>query len=153
MTIDISSSSLVCSLHSWCWPDISLSPFILFIQAITVGATDIYDDRAYFSNYGPCVNIYAPGVAITSSSSASDTAIAVWSGTSMATPHVAGRCFIRKKLNLNCIIQQCIHSIWYIYYSNGVNEVWIVFVLQCVNYKKKKSRYSCKAVPNEYLIL
>ncbi|XP_071511842.1 aqualysin-1-like [Diadema antillarum] len=59
-------------------------------KAITVGATDRNDVRAYFSNYGTCVDIYAPGVAITSASPASDTSTAIWSGTSMATPHVAG---------------------------------------------------------------
>ncbi|XP_071511844.1 extracellular serine proteinase-like [Diadema antillarum] len=59
-------------------------------KAITVGATDRNDVRAYFSNYGSIVDIYAPGLAITSASPASDTSTAIWSGTSMATPHVAG---------------------------------------------------------------
>ncbi|XP_054754061.1 aqualysin-1-like [Lytechinus pictus] len=59
-------------------------------KAITVGATDRADHRASFSNFGSCLDIYAPGVDIVSSSPASDSAIAIWSGTSMATPHVAG---------------------------------------------------------------
>nr|BFE65519.1 serine protease [Dactylosporangium thailandense] len=59
-------------------------------EAITVGATDETDTRASFSNYGSCLDIFAPGVSITSSSNASDTGTTVMSGTSMATPHVAG---------------------------------------------------------------
>ena len=58
--------------------------------AITVGATDAADARASFSNFGSCVDIFAPGVSITSSWGTSDTATNTISGTSMATPHVAG---------------------------------------------------------------
>ncbi|MGY5052162.1 S8 family peptidase [Streptomyces sp. 900105755] len=59
-------------------------------QALTVGATDRTDARAGFSDYGLAVDLFAPGVAITSDSNASDTARATYSGTSMAAPHVAG---------------------------------------------------------------
>nr|WP_279591187.1 S8 family peptidase [Modestobacter marinus] len=58
--------------------------------ALTVGATDRNDAPASFSNYGNCVDLFAPGVGITSAWSTSDTATATISGTSMATPHVAG---------------------------------------------------------------
>ncbi len=59
-------------------------------EGITVGASDINDAKASFSNYGTCVDLHAPGVNITSSWATSDTATNTISGTSMASPHVAG---------------------------------------------------------------
>jgi|GEM_PF-1312793 len=56
----------------------------------TVGATTINDVRSSFSNYGTCVEIFGPGSSITSTWYTSNTATATISGTSMATPHVAG---------------------------------------------------------------
>ena len=58
--------------------------------AITVGATDSTDARASYSNYGTCLDIFAPGSSITSDYYSSDTGTATMSGTSMASPHVAG---------------------------------------------------------------
>jgi|APMI01.1.fsa_nt_gi serine protease len=58
--------------------------------AITVGATQSNDARSSFSNWGTCVDIFAPGTNITSSWGSGSTAINTISGTSMATPHVAG---------------------------------------------------------------
>lgn len=58
--------------------------------AITVGATTSTDARASYSNYGTCLDIFAPGSNITSSWNTSDTATNTISGTSMATPHVVG---------------------------------------------------------------
>jgi len=58
--------------------------------AITVAASDITDKAASFSNYGRCVDLYAPGVGITSAWFTSPTATKDLDGTSMATPHVAG---------------------------------------------------------------
>ena len=59
-------------------------------NAITVGATGMNDARASFSNIGTCLDIFGPGVSITSAWLTSDTATNTISGTSMATPHVAG---------------------------------------------------------------
>ncbi|MDS7957848.1 MULTISPECIES: S8 family peptidase [unclassified Acinetobacter] len=59
-------------------------------KAITVAATDNTDTRASYSNYGSCVDIFAPGNQINSSWIGSNTATKVLNGTSMATPHVAG---------------------------------------------------------------
>jgi hypothetical protein len=58
--------------------------------AITVGATTNTDVRSSFSNYGTCLDIFAPGSSITSAVNTSDSATATYSGTSMASPHVAG---------------------------------------------------------------
>jgi subtilisin family serine protease len=59
-------------------------------EAITVGATGRNDARAEFSNYGPTLDLFAPGVGIPSAWIGSDLMIANASGTSMASPHVAG---------------------------------------------------------------
>jgi subtilisin family serine protease len=58
--------------------------------AITAGATDRTDARASFSNFGTCVDLFAPGVGITSAWMTSDTATNTISGTSMASPHLCG---------------------------------------------------------------
>jgi subtilisin family serine protease len=59
-------------------------------SALTVGATYRDDSRVAFSNFGPCLDLFAPGVDIISSWFESDTATRSGSGTSMAAPHVAG---------------------------------------------------------------
>ncbi|RFU30604.1 hypothetical protein B7463_g5746, partial [Scytalidium lignicola] len=58
--------------------------------AVTVGASAIDDSRAYFSNYGKCNDIFAPGLNIQSTWIGSKYAINTISGTSMASPHIAG---------------------------------------------------------------
>jgi subtilisin family serine protease len=58
--------------------------------AITVGATTSTDARASYSNYGSCLDLFAPGSSITSAWYTSNSATNTISGTSMATPHVAG---------------------------------------------------------------
>ena len=59
-------------------------------SAITVGATTSTDAKASYSNYGTCLDIFAPGSAITSAWYTTNTATNSISGTSMAAPHVAG---------------------------------------------------------------
>lgn len=59
-------------------------------NALTVGATESNDARASYSNYGSCLDIFAPGSGIYSSYIGSTSAYANLSGTSMASPHVAG---------------------------------------------------------------
>ncbi len=59
-------------------------------EAITVGSTTVADARSSFSNFGTCLDIFAPGSSITSAWHTSDTATNTISGTSMASPHVAG---------------------------------------------------------------
>ncbi len=59
-------------------------------EAITVGATDRFDTRASFSNFGDCVDLFAPGVGIASANAKNYSAPVSLSGTSMASPHVAG---------------------------------------------------------------
>jgi subtilisin family serine protease len=58
--------------------------------AVTVGSTTSTDARSSFSNYGTCLDIFAPGSSITSAWHTSDSATNTISGTSMASPHVAG---------------------------------------------------------------
>lgn len=60
------------------------------VNSFTVGATDVYDRKASFSNWGECVDILAPGVDVLSAGIAHNRATQVMSGTSMAAPHVAG---------------------------------------------------------------
>lgn len=58
--------------------------------ALTVAASDSTDTEASWSNYGTCVDLFAPGVAVKSAEIAHDSAFGSRSGTSMATPHAAG---------------------------------------------------------------
>jgi len=59
-------------------------------KAVTVGASTLGDERAYFSNFGPCVDVFAPGLNILSTWIGSEDAENTISGTSMASPHTAG---------------------------------------------------------------
>ena len=68
-------------------------------NAITVGSTTTTDARSSFSNFGTCLDIFAPGSGILSAYSTSNTATATLSGTSMASPHVAGVAALYKQAN------------------------------------------------------
>ncbi|NCV77401.1 MAG: S8 family peptidase, partial [Actinobacteria bacterium] len=68
-------------------------------SAITVGATNLSDVKSSYSNFGPCVDIHAPGSDINSAWIGSPTASRVISGTSMASPHVAGGAAVYLGLN------------------------------------------------------
>ncbi len=68
-------------------------------NAITVGATWQIDARAQFSNYGPCIDLFAPGYEIVSAGIASDSATRMLNGTSMAAPLVAGVAAIYRAAN------------------------------------------------------
>jgi subtilisin family serine protease len=68
-------------------------------NAITTGSTTTTDARSSFSNFGTCVDIFAPGSGILSAWFSSNTATATLSGTSMASPHVAGVAALYKQAN------------------------------------------------------
>jgi subtilisin family serine protease len=70
--------------------------------AITVAASDVNDKSASFTNYGSCVDSYAPGVSVKSTWIGSTTATNTISGTSMASPHVAGlAAYLIREYNLS----------------------------------------------------
>jgi subtilisin family serine protease len=59
-------------------------------EALVVGATGRTDYRPAWSNYGGCIDLFAPGVGILSAWGSGNSATSTLSGTSMATPHVSG---------------------------------------------------------------
>jgi subtilisin family serine protease len=68
-------------------------------NAITVGSTTTTDARSSFSNFGTCLDLFAPGSGILSAWYTSNTATATLNGTSMASPHVAGVAALYKQAN------------------------------------------------------
>jgi subtilisin family serine protease len=70
--------------------DACMFPIANVPEAITVAATSATDTRTMWTNYGACIDIFAPGSSIVSSTFDSDTSYGSKSGTSMSTPHVAG---------------------------------------------------------------
>ncbi len=68
-------------------------------RLLTVAATDQADTRPSYSNYGPCVDLFAPGDDIYSPSYASGITYELRSGTSMATPHAGGTAAVMSSRN------------------------------------------------------
>ena len=75
-------------------------------EAMTVGATSTSDTKASWSNYGDCVDWFAPGVSILSAWNTSDVATNTISGTSMATPHTTGVAALYLQANPSATPQQ-----------------------------------------------
>jgi len=88
-------------------------------EAITVGATDSSDARAWFSNWGPCLDLFAPGVDIVSADGDSDTGSRPDSGTSMAAPHVAGAAALYLQRHPKASLAQVRNAI----VANGTKDV------------------------------
>jgi aqualysin 1 len=74
--------------------------------AVTVGATTNTDHRASYSNYGACVDLFAPGSGITSAWHTSSSATNTISGTSMASPHVAGVAALLRQARRDASVEQ-----------------------------------------------
>jgi len=66
--------------------------------AITVGASTEAEEKAGYSNYGSCIDVFAPGSSITAAGIENDSSVSVKSGTSMASPHVAGYAAVFKSM-------------------------------------------------------
>lgn len=80
--------------------------------AITVGAINITDAKASFSNYGSVVDLYAPGVSITGAGWLNSSASAIFSGTSQAAPHVTGVAAVYIALFGNLPPAQLVQELW-----------------------------------------
>jgi hypothetical protein len=80
-------------------------------EGITIGATTNTDARAYFSNFGECLDWFAPGTSITSAAAGTTNGTSVLSGTSMAAPHVAGAAALFLQDNATASAQQTIDAL------------------------------------------
>ncbi|WP_268807420.1 S8 family peptidase [Kytococcus aerolatus] len=92
-------------------------------SAINVGSTNNQDGLSWFSNYGSCVDILAPGSDILSASHASSTGSTEMSGTSMASPHVAGAAALYLGKNPNATVAQVTEALTSSATPNAVSGV------------------------------
>jgi subtilisin family serine protease len=92
-------------------------------EAITVGATTSTDGFASYSNFGSVVDILAPGSSITSSWYTSSTAINTISGTSMATPHVAGAAALYLEANPGATVAMVENGLKTVASTNKIGSV------------------------------
>jgi subtilisin family serine protease len=88
-------------------------------EAMTVGATTKTDSKTSWSNFGDCVNLFAPGAGITSAWIGSNTATKTISGTSMASPHVAGVAALHLQSNTGNSAKQ-VHDAVYALTTKGI---------------------------------
>jgi len=92
--------------------------------AITVGSTDSLTRRSSFSNYGSCVQFWAPGSSILSAGISSDTSSATMSGTSMACPHVSGAAALVLERNPTFLAPQVLEELLATAYTDEITGLY-----------------------------
>ena len=88
-------------------------------EGMTIGSTTSTDAKSSWSNYGACVDFFAPGSSITSAGHTSNTSLVSMSGTSMASPHVAGVAALYLQTNSSASPQQ-VRDVLYAATTKGV---------------------------------
>jgi hypothetical protein len=117
-------------------------------SAITVGSSTIADEKSSFSNWGSCVDVYAPGSDITSSWNSSPTAFSTFSGTSMATPRKFSSVLVydgwlNSIFNRSLIlrfISLCCRCCWY-----RCSNTFCISIMESISSSRRDSEFSCGA--------